>query len=691
MSYKAWYNEDADYNTNARSYMDYLARHNKFMKVLVEDYEVFKEIMVEDFKQFQLDTDETIASFQSRLDNIQQEMTDLFIDWLEDGTLETIINENIFNGKASKSDLEQLRTDLMTEMQQLTSDLDTLTNETSQINDLVTQLANKVSYLSTYTAKELGINNGDDLTGKENLFDPVPDGSLVQFEKGATYYISDTFQLSRSLSLDFNGATVLFNKDTSTNGLALNLSAPLKNSVTSTALYNKGDEWLTVSSTSDLKIGDMVFIDSYETYHDSRDYYKKGGSFVISNIRENDIRLHRQLPYSLNAGTPIVVYEKTHVTVKNLNLLNTGTLERGTTGLQLNGVSNSIVSDVTVDKCNINFSIKRCVNVEMTRVTPLRSWYTGTDESYGIYLFESTGTNIRNSIINSGRHGLSISGFKNSFDTYVENCSIGNEDVTGVVALDHHASSYNSTFIRCTTHGANFAGNVSCYHVDFMVETGRIKAILLERGMLYDQANFTFSDCYFSDGNVLRVNAGRINESSINNRIGQIIIRNCRTDESDIRLLSEPQTQGLVVALLHITGTNNISLTDLCGQVDLLIMEKMTFLANKHLITTVEGVNISNLILRDIRAIGGSGLFIRVHRLGKLLMDNCQFAESEKALHFSNGGGSRFKATLRNNDFEAVPNGIRFDDAGIITIDDNEGYVRHTDTTVQTIRTIQYT
>ena len=560
-----------------------------------------------------------------------------------------------------------------------------------ETNAHVKKLDDKVSYLSTYTAKELGINNGDDLTGKESLFEPVPAGSLVQFEKGATYHISNTFQLSKEISLDFNGATVLFNKDTSVKGLAINLTAPQKNAVTSTKKYEKSDEWLTVSDTSNIEIGDVIFIDSDEVYHDSRVYYKKGGSFVVSNIKGNEIRLHRQLPYSLNTGTPIIVYQKTQVSVKNLKLENVGILNRGTTGLQFNGVSNSIMSDVTGDRFNIVFSIKRCVNVEMTRVTPLRSWYEGTNESYGVYLFEASGTNIRNSILNSGRHGLSISGFKNSFDTYVENCYIGNEDMTGVVALDHHASSYNSTFIRCVTHGANFAGNVACYQVDFMVETGRVKAVLMERGMLYDQANFTFSDCYFADGNEIRVNAGRMIETSENNRIGQIIIRDCRTAQTDICLLSVPQTKGLIVGLLHITGTNNISLTDLCGQVDLLIMEKMNFQVNHHLIQTIEGVNLSNVILRDIRATGGSGLFIRVHRLGKLLMDNCQIAGSAKAVHFSNGGGSRFKATLRNNDFEAITSGIRFDDGGIITVDDNENYVRHTDSTVQTIRTIQYT
>lgn len=115
MSYKAWYNEDADYNTNARSYMDYLARHNKFMKVLVEDYEVFKETLIEEFKQFQLNTDETIESFQSRLDNIKQEMTDFFNQWLADGVLDEVINQDILNNKADTSTVNVLSDSLNSE------------------------------------------------------------------------------------------------------------------------------------------------------------------------------------------------------------------------------------------------------------------------------------------------------------------------------------------------------------------------------------------------------------------------------------------------------------------------------------------------------------------------------------------------------------------------------------------------
>lgn len=113
MSYKAWYNQDADYNTNARSYMDYLARHNKFMKVLVEDYEVFKEIVIEELKQIKF--------------NAEMEVEDILLNWLDDGTLYRIINEEVFGNKADtewvENQLNQLREDIQNDVNNQITDL----------------------------------------------------------------------------------------------------------------------------------------------------------------------------------------------------------------------------------------------------------------------------------------------------------------------------------------------------------------------------------------------------------------------------------------------------------------------------------------------------------------------------------------------------------------------------------------
>lgn len=91
--FEPWFDDKRNYNTNAPSYYDYLARINKLMKILGEriwDYD--KELA----KRFE--------EWDKNLEEFPEEVKDLLIEWLEDGTLEKIINENIFNDLNEKID-----------------------------------------------------------------------------------------------------------------------------------------------------------------------------------------------------------------------------------------------------------------------------------------------------------------------------------------------------------------------------------------------------------------------------------------------------------------------------------------------------------------------------------------------------------------------------------------------------------
>lgn len=79
------YNDDSDYTTNAPSYYDDLARKNKLIKVLAEKIGFYDEELAKRFEEW----DELIKKFP-------QNVEDLLIQWMEDGTLDDIINKNIF-------------------------------------------------------------------------------------------------------------------------------------------------------------------------------------------------------------------------------------------------------------------------------------------------------------------------------------------------------------------------------------------------------------------------------------------------------------------------------------------------------------------------------------------------------------------------------------------------------------------
>lgn len=91
--FEPWFDDKRNYNTNSQSYYDYLSRINKLMKILGERiWEYDKELA----KRFE--------EWDKNLEEFPEEVKDLLIEWLEDGTLEKIINENIFNDLNEKID-----------------------------------------------------------------------------------------------------------------------------------------------------------------------------------------------------------------------------------------------------------------------------------------------------------------------------------------------------------------------------------------------------------------------------------------------------------------------------------------------------------------------------------------------------------------------------------------------------------
>ena len=80
------YDSRSDYTTNAPSFYEYLSRHNHLIKILAQRiYDYDKELA----KRFE--------EWDKRIENLPKELEELLIEWMNDGTLENIINENIFN------------------------------------------------------------------------------------------------------------------------------------------------------------------------------------------------------------------------------------------------------------------------------------------------------------------------------------------------------------------------------------------------------------------------------------------------------------------------------------------------------------------------------------------------------------------------------------------------------------------
>ena len=106
------YPDDADYQTNAPSYYEDLARKQKLLKMLAEKIWEYDERLDERLEDLENILQDYLLQWDERIENLDDEVSHIFVTWLEDGTLEQIINHDVLGNKADKtfvdSEIERL-------------------------------------------------------------------------------------------------------------------------------------------------------------------------------------------------------------------------------------------------------------------------------------------------------------------------------------------------------------------------------------------------------------------------------------------------------------------------------------------------------------------------------------------------------------------------------------------------------
>lgn len=113
------YNDDADFTTNAPSYYEDLARKEKLIRLLAERIWGYEKILDETLEQIQ----ERFRAWDKNLEDFPEDVKTLLQQWLDDGTLDHIINDTIFNWKLDTSIFEQFRDTITAQLQQTATDL----------------------------------------------------------------------------------------------------------------------------------------------------------------------------------------------------------------------------------------------------------------------------------------------------------------------------------------------------------------------------------------------------------------------------------------------------------------------------------------------------------------------------------------------------------------------------------------
>lgn len=112
--------------------------------------------------------------------DLQAQVVNLLNVWREDGTLDQIINENVFNMKADKAYVDQ-------EFQNVNQSINTLNQELNAVADRFSPVKDKFLYVQDYGA--VGDGETDDTQALQQAFDDA-DGHVIVFPPNKTFNIS---------------------------------------------------------------------------------------------------------------------------------------------------------------------------------------------------------------------------------------------------------------------------------------------------------------------------------------------------------------------------------------------------------------------------------------------------------------------------------------------------------------------
>jgi len=166
-----FYTDNADYNTNSKSYYDDLARKNKLIEILSKRIWEYDEELAKRFEEW----DKNLEEFPEDVEN-------LLIEWMEDGTLDEIINDNIFNNLNDKIDaIKSITSELKDKDKSQDADINAVDNKLSGFRN---ELNNKIDDIVSPKPVDF-VSSVSELNSK---YPNGADGIVVVNSDGHWYY-----------------------------------------------------------------------------------------------------------------------------------------------------------------------------------------------------------------------------------------------------------------------------------------------------------------------------------------------------------------------------------------------------------------------------------------------------------------------------------------------------------------------
>ena len=499
------YPDDADYTTNAPSYYDDLARKNKLIKKLAKRIWEYDKILADSLEEIE----EVLRQVIDKIgEGFNEEIYQLLVKWVEDGTLDHIINETLMNKKADITWVEdQLKTKV--DLSIYNEEIENILNELNKKQDIetfeieLTKILKLIQALNDLTQNRVHINNYDvDPTGQKDSYagikkalEELKNNQTLVLDNDAEYYLSETIDIIKDgkYTIEGNNSTFIINALNDTDGLHFSGKRIKELNVLTDITQGKNNMY--VSNISGLEIGDLLYFTSDDPYNTSRSYYVKGGVFLITGIdtETNLITFSGAFPYDINNTLKVYAYKPTTMIINDLKVIGKNSLPNGRWGVCLEYSSKTRLTNVYSDNWEHCITSRYGYSPIFEHVVTRRSFFKGTKESYGLSIYTNTFAHIKNSDMYSGRHGFEVSGFENSFKTKIENSSVFSENEE--FDLNTHQCSHDLIIDNVITGTVGLCAFSTLKNSQIGREQGKACASQIKSSQTADLSRFIIRNC----------------------------------------------------------------------------------------------------------------------------------------------------------------------------------------------------
>ena len=233
------------------------------------------------------------------------------------------------------------------------------------------------------------------------------DGSTLKSLAGSTFTVTQALTAGQ-VNIDLM-SDIISEVAGTTLTVGYNSTAKLATSLSSDYVPFNGPAVVSLSSVEGLEVGDLISIVTEDVFHPRRYYvYKRGITSTVAYISGNNVYLNHEIPYSLTAsGSRVIALQPSKSSIKNTRFVGSSDPAETMKAFELIGGVGCVLENIETDGFgDAGITVRHSVDTKVNMCRTQRSYYTGTNTSYGFAVYSSTDTVVDGLNTYTGRHGF---------------------------------------------------------------------------------------------------------------------------------------------------------------------------------------------------------------------------------------------------------------------------------------------